>query len=240
MIQDKIVTHQITRQLSASVISTHPSTQLDQPLWAINWFDLKRAWLYDLYNKLVFNHVRKIGAFPVFKARLSKTILDNERLKRDMLLIVQYPQALSFLEMISSTLFQVKSLLRTSSVQHFQFGFMQKLNQESLKPSKLTYKGKLKYMVHICEEGHYKAIESLISHAASLEVFPHFIGQKSAILGLQKEKGKLKTLDFVLSHTLVFSGFDAEALEGLVNSGFYQEFIQSSKFNFIGIFDREI
>lgn len=237
---DKIATQNITSKLNVSVISTTADTQLDQPLWAINWFDLKRGWLYELYNWVVFNHVKKIGAYPIFKGQLSSVLVHNERLKREMLLIVKYPRAQAFLEMIAAKLFQLKSLLRTSSVKHFQFGFTQKINTEDHKPTGLQYKGKLKYLVHVCEGGNQMDIQSLLTFAAKKEVFPYFIGAKSAILGLQKSEKKLKTLDFMLSHVLVFSGFDTESLERFVHTDYYQQFMQSSKNNFIGMYERKI
>ncbi|MEP2023780.1 MAG: hypothetical protein ABJH98_03780 [Reichenbachiella sp.] len=240
MSNNKIVSQNLTKKLKGSVISAHRSTQLEDPIFAINWFNLKRIWLYELYNRLVIGQLKSIGGSPIFKGRLQKIILDNDRLRRDMLLIVKYPKAQAFLDLISSKIFQIKSLLRSSSVIHFQFGFMQKINSGSLNVTNSKYKGKLKYLVHVCENSEYENFQDLIDRAASMEVFPHFIGQKSAMLGLQKKDGKLRTLDFVLSHVLVFSGFDTDALEGFTRSAFYQEFVQTNKNNFIGIYDRKI
>lgn len=240
MNQDKIITQKITTKIDASIICATAGTRLDQSLWAINWFDLRRAWLYDLYNKVVFNHVRQIGAYPIFKGELSKIIHNDERLRREMLLIVKYPNAQSFLSMIAQKAFKIKSVLRTSSVRHFQFGFMQKLNQEETRPTSLKYDGKLKYLVHVLEGNTSIDTQSLIEFAANQEVFPHFIGEKSAMLGTQRNGGKLRTMDFMLNHVLIFSGFDSETLEAFIQTDFYQQFIQSQKFNFIGLYDRKI
>lgn len=240
MNQDKIVTQELGTKLKASIISAHPEARLDQPLWAINWFDLKRAWLYELYNQIVISHVRNIGAYPIFKGKLCKVILENERLKRDMLLIVKYPKASAFLALIANKLFQVKSILRTSSVKHFQLGFMEKLNSEDQKPSHSKYTGKLKYLVHVCEGGTKSDIQSLLDFAASLEVFPYFIGSKSALIGIQKEDKKLKTFDFILNHVLVFSSYDNEGLESFVETDLYQQFIHNNKSNFAGLYERKI
>jgi len=236
----RIITKKITSQVNASVISTNANTQLGQSLWAINWFDLKRGWLYEWYNRLAFSHVKSVGARPVFKGKLIRTIIDNERLRREMLLIVNYPKASAFLDMIASKLFQIKSLIRTSSVAHFQFGFMQKISPGEPKMTKLKYEGKLKYLVHVCEDAASIDIKSLIEYAATMEVYPHFFGQKSAIVGFQKRRGNLKTLDFILSHVLVFSGFDYEALEAFTHTTHYQKIIQSSKSHFVGLYDRKI
>lgn len=240
MSQDKIVTSQITKKISASVLSATADAQLDQPQWAINWFDLKKGWLYHIYNRLAFPHVQKIGAYPIFKGQLTKVLVSNERLQRDMLLVVKYPKAQSLLDMLSVKLFQVKSLLRTASVKHFQFGFMKQQNQEVQTRPELTYKGKLKFLVHVSEDGDARQIKQLIDYASSKEVFPYFLGSKSAIIGLQKGNGRMKTIDFILSHVLIFSSFDNESLEAFVNSDPYQELLQKSGSNFSGIYKRKI
>ncbi|MEO9802884.1 MAG: hypothetical protein ABJF04_06535 [Reichenbachiella sp.] len=238
---DKIISKKIAANLTASVISADPSTDLEQQLWAINWFDLKRKWVYDLYNQLVFSHVKKIGATPIFKGQLKRSLIDSERLRRDMLLIVQYPKGIAFLNMISSKLFQLKGLLRASSVRHFQFGFMQRKSPvQDHQVAGTIYQGKLRYLVHVCEGSQAADFQSLIDFAASQDVFPHFVGNKSAMLGLQKSNSGLKTLDFMLNHVLVFSGFDDESLELFVQSGPYQEFLASKTNNYVGLFDRKI
>lgn len=241
MSNDKIITQKITNNLTASVISADRRTDLEQQLWAINWFDLRRKWMYELYNRLAFGHVIKIEGVPIFKGQLKKSLIDSERLRRDILLIVRYPKSTAFLRMISSKLFQLKGLLRTYSVRHFQFGFMQcEYPNQDNQANSTSYRGKLKYLVHTYEGGRTIDFQSLIDFATSQEVFPHFVGYKSAMLGLQKDGSGLKTLDFMLSHVLVFSGFDDETLEAFVQSGPYQDFLNENANNFIGLYDRKI
>ncbi|MEO9964905.1 MAG: hypothetical protein ABJF11_03900 [Reichenbachiella sp.] len=240
---EKIITKRIGHQLDASVLSTTPDTKLVDSLWAINWFDLRRKWMYSLYNMLVVGHVQKIGAKPIFKGELQRPIHNSERLRRDMLLIVRYPKASAFLEMISSYFFQVKGMLRSSAVEHFQFGFMsnQRLSSDEQDEAFPTaYKGKLKYLVQVCEGSDAIDLDALIEAAKSREIFPHFIGKKSAILGLKKNEASLKTLDFILSHVLVLGGFDDEALESFAQSAEYQKFFNSSSESFCGLYERTI
>lgn len=197
--------------------------------------------MYNLYNRLAFNHVFQIGGQPMFKGILDRQLLDNIRLRRDMLLIVKYPKADAFLQMISSKLFQFKSLLRSASVRHFQFGFMQ--GNYSEKPesrTSMSYTGNLKYLVHICEGHTTFDFDPLIKQAAALDVFPHFIGKKSAMLGLQRGSSRLKTIDFKPSYVLVWSGFDNDNLEQLVQTSFYQEFFGPETDNYAGIYHRKI
>ncbi|WP_420583170.1 hypothetical protein [Reichenbachiella sp.] len=240
MSHKKIISAEIANKTTASIICTNSDTQLDQPLWAINWFDLKRGWLYELYNRLAFQHVKGVGAYPIFKGQLEKVLLSNERLQRDMLLVVRYPKAQSLLDMLSVKLFQLKSLLRNAAVRHFQFGFMKQGNQPKEEPPSLKYMGKLKFMVHVCENEDHRQIDQLVAYANSNEVFPYFIGSKSAIMGLQQGKGRIRTIDFILSHVLIFSAFDDETLEAFVNSAPYQQLIQKSESSFSGIYRRKI
>lgn len=241
MKSDKILTKTISSGIQASVISATADANLNNTLWAVNWFDLRRSWMYALYNKLAYSHVKKNGGLPVFKGSLTQSILDNERLRRDMLLIVSYPQAASFLQMISYKVFQIKGWLRSSAVRHFQFGFMHRLypsrNDEAVAGA---YKGNLKYLVHVCEGADIKDFSPLVALAETFDIYPHFIGSKSAIFGLQKKQSGLKTLDFMLSHTLVFSGFDRDTLEDFVATDFYQDFFSGSKQNYTGLYHRII
>lgn len=197
--------------------------------------------MYNLYNKLVINHVLGVGAIPIFKGEHIRPLIDNERLRRDMLLVVRYPKAEAFLKLISTKIFQFKGLLRSSAVRHFQFGFMHWLAPKKETPAyEGKYQGKLKYLVHVCEGGQLNDLEILIRAAASFEVYPHFVGKKTAIMGLQKGKGNLKTLDFVLSHTFIFSGFENENLEAFARSEPYQEYFNSCTNNFAGLYRRMI
>lgn len=238
MTPEKIITAKFNAQVSASVISANPTTDLTNTLWAVNWFDLKKPWLYEWYSQLAFGQLRRNGAAPVFKGKLASTLLDNDRLRRTMLLIVQHRHAHGFLDILSSNLFRLKSKLRNASIRHFQFGFMQKENIEDIVPTADHYDGRLKYLVHVCENKPETNLQTIIDLAARHEVFPHFMGQRSALLGFQKGRGQLKTMDFMLSHVLVLSGFDEHTLKSLVQSDDYQSFIQSSTSNFIGIYDR--
>ncbi|UXX77977.1 hypothetical protein N7E81_11455 [Reichenbachiella carrageenanivorans] len=240
MTPDKIITVKYTAQVSASIISANPTTDLSNPMWAINWFDLRKPWLYERYNQLAFGQLRQHGASPVFKGKLTSTLLKNDRLRRDMLLIVQHRNAQGFLDLLASPFFQLKSKLRNASIKYFQFGFMQKENEEDIVPHSLRYTGRLKYLVHVCESRQELDLQSLLALAASFEIFPHFIGHRSALLGFQKGRGQLKTMDFILSHVFVFSGFDEHAIHAFVYSDEYQKFTQTCSSNFIGIYNRLI
>ena len=53
-------TAQATKNLEISIISAGPDYSLEDPIWAINWFDVKSKRLYDFYNILAFPHVKKL------------------------------------------------------------------------------------------------------------------------------------------------------------------------------------
>ena len=95
----------------------------DEPVYAINWFNTRSALVYDFYNFLAVRSVRKIGGGPFIKCKLEKTLIDDDTLRRDVLLIVKYPSLVNFRRMLESTMFQLVSLLRTAAVSDFTFGF---------------------------------------------------------------------------------------------------------------------
>lgn len=232
------ITARLSSSLELSIIATGPGHNLEDPLWAINWFDLKRGWLYDLYNKLAVRHVLRVGGRPVLKAQLTKRIVGTEEDTRHMLLIVRYPSAGQFLKMVQSKIFQLKSILRVNAVRNFTFGFMTSLDEPKVMASREDgYKGKLIYLVHHFRRengGVYE--ESLKNLATSLDVFTIFMGTKCALIGRKRNNGKLRTAPFLMDGLVVFAAFEESQCEALVDSSEYQDFANGNKSNFIGWF----
>ena len=94
---------------------------LQNPLFAINWFDTRAAPIYHLYNFLAGPRAFKVGAKALFKGQHKDTIYGNPDLKRNFLLIVNYPSANNFLDLASDKIFQIFSVLRIGAVKQFSF-----------------------------------------------------------------------------------------------------------------------
>jgi hypothetical protein len=139
----------ISNDREISIISISPKYNLIDPIWAINWFNLKNKRLYDFYNYLALPHLLFINAKPLFKGRLIRRIEGNDSDEREMLLIVDYPSPGSFLKMVKSKVFQFKGILRILAVKDVTFGFMKRQDDDGkneITPSK--YESSLVYLVH--------------------------------------------------------------------------------------------
>lgn len=231
---------QVTKDLEVSIISAGPGYGLNDPVWAINWFDVKSKWLYDFYNLLVIRHVINVGGRPHFKGKLVKRLIGESEYEREVLLIVNYPQPTSFLNMLMNKKFQLKSIIREMAVKDFTFGFMKRVDDGEPPKVRGKYDGKLIYLVHHFKNNH-KLIDtpSIKEFAASRDIFTHFSGVKSALVGRKKSKGKLKTAPFLMDSMLIFGAFEVSQFDDFISSSFYQDFISQNQNNYIGLFKRE-
>ena len=228
----------ISNHTEVSIMSVGPEFDLNKTIWAINWFDLKYGWLYDFYNKLALPHVKKVGGIPLLKASLIEKLEGSPEDKRQMLLIVSYPNAPGFIEMLQSKVFQLKSILRISAVDKFTFGFMQRFDKAD-KTNDVHYKGHLKYLVH-----HYKGEitkeqqSKLPSLAREYDVFTKFIGIKSALIGTKKGNDKLRTAPFMMDGMMVFAAFERRQFDQLLQDPRYRKVVEGTKSNFLGIYKK--
>lgn len=236
------LTEPVSGGLNISVISTGPEYSLSDPIWAINWFDVKSKSLYDFYNSIAVSHVKSVKGIPFFKGHLIRRIEGQDVDERELLLIVYYPSPESFLTMIKSKVFQVKSLLRVWAVKDFTFGFMKRRDDGKMPKSSFSkYEGKLMFLVHHFKNGHigFDALK-LKDLAASYDVFTYFSGIKSHLIGRRRKNDKLKTAPFNMDGLLIFAAFEETQFEVLLNSLSYQEFIKDNQSNYIGLYSREI
>jgi len=232
---------QITKKLEIVFTSAGADYSLDDPQWAINWFDVKSKWLYDLYNKLAYPHVAKVGGKPFFKGRLIERLLGDLLDERKMLLIVNYGNAQSFLDMIGNREFQMKSLVREAAVKDFTFGFVRRTDvEESSIVKAAKYEGDKKYLVHHFKNDHQSVnIQAIKSEAESHGIRLHFSGIKSARLGGKKEGKELKNAPFLMDGILIFEADSETRFAEQINTEFYQKFIEQNDSNYLGLFDRE-
>ncbi|MFT5352847.1 MAG: hypothetical protein ACI9KE_000044 [Polyangiales bacterium] len=110
----------ITPGIRAFMESLGDESWLDEPLFAINWFRAKRPRAYELYGALAAWSVFRTGGKLLFKGAVTET-LKGDSGGRDTLLIVNYPSATSFLDLLSGRFFQLVSPLRMMAVRRFSF-----------------------------------------------------------------------------------------------------------------------
>ena len=111
---------------------------LHNPLFAINWFDTRVALVYHFYNLLAAPRVFKIGGKALFKGEYRETIYGNPDMQRKFLLIVNYPSANHFLDLVSDKVFQVFSVFRMAAVKRFSFVLDQRHHGEQLLTNRLS------------------------------------------------------------------------------------------------------
>ena len=233
---------QITKNIEVSIIGAGPSYSLEEEVWAINWFNVKSKALYDFYNTIASSHVGKVKGRAFFKGKFQKRILGDQSNERAVLLIVFYPNPNNFLDLVSDKIFQLKSIIRELAVKDFTFGFMKRLDDGEKPSGRLKkYDGKLIYLVH-----HFKNNQQPIDTnefknlAADYDVFTHFSGVKSALVGSKKANGKLRTSPFLMDGLLIFGAFETAQFDSLLENEYYQNFIESNQTNYIALFIREI
>ena len=209
---------------------------LQNPLFAINWFNTRAAPIYHLYNLLAGPRAFKAGAKALFKGKVQDTFYGNPELRRDYLLIVNYPSANHFLDLVSDKIFQVFSALRIAAVKNFSFVLHQRLHGEQLLTDKLPKSDKQGYyaVVQISDSPDAAPFAELASAVDSLakqhniEMF--FVGSAAGRVSTVTQDDKETELLAITDRTFVFSAASDAALS---------DFIVSSDFkNLIGVSDQ--
>ena len=203
--------YRINSKTTIHISGSDNQNDLDQPLYAVNWFNTKSKRLYNLYGALAFPHVKKVGGEVVFKGKINKTLSGDNSLIRESLLIVKYPSADSFLGLFSQKLFLLKSLLRVKAVKDFVFGFVKMTEgtaRSTQKPEK--YNGDKSYLVHILK-GQANEDISNTNYPEGINLF--FGGQKTAYVGRSSDNGELKNGTFFIDRILIWEGDDKDELK---------------------------
>jgi len=222
------------------IISPEPGESLETPIYAINWFNLNRPWLYNLYSKVAYPHVVKVGGKVLLKAVVTDQLVSEPVFNRTNLLIVRYPSAQAFLSMLSSKLFLLKSILRIKSVKDFIFGFTKRID-EGEEPGSLVnpYPGKSKYMVHVFTTGNKPEISQLIPSVGSisnLQVF--YYGITVARIGRRDINGTNTPGPFPVDGIIVWEAGEVSEFQQLMATPTYQEFQNSNQTNGIYLLKR--
>ena len=231
----------ITKSMTLKVKATGMLNSLEGKVWAVNWLNLKRPWLYDLYGKLAFIHVAKAGAKLFFKGNVIEKLEGEDMYDRELLLIVRYPSVDGFLNMLSNKWFQLKSILRINAIKRFVFGFVKQEggSGQALKRP-VNYEGSNCYMVHIFQTDPVyaddKTFQALID---SEQPELYFQGtQKAKVIRVQK--GKEQEGPFFIDGILIWEAADQKTLKDWANSEAYEAFKKLNQSNNLYLLDRTI
>lgn len=224
---------------TAAVISpAHAESRLDEPLYAINWFNYKSSWLYTIYSLLVLPDVKSVGGKPIIKGHVLEKWEGKDALDREVLLVVKYPSADQFLKMVGKKSFQLKSLFRIKAVKNFVFGFTRKIsdNRAAVKPGLNDH-----YLVHLFQSKHASApsadtLEKLSETGASV----YFCATKTAYLGRKRLNVALEQMPFLIDGILIMHASSADSLRKLRDHEAFRAFKEEQEVNNIYLLKRTV
>ena len=218
-----------------------PNIDLDKDLYAINWFDLKRPWLYDLYTQLAYPHVRSVGGKVHFKGMVSNKIKGPDENDRQVLLIVNYPNADSFLSLLKNKSFLYKSVLRIKSVDYFTFGFVKRMGSTAEPMNFLQeFTGEHHYLLL-----HFKSRSQPAEIIYNLEevitdnnLKPFFMGYKAALVGRLSDTKPLWTQPFLMDGIVLIESTDLSQLNAFISNKEFNQILGQNTTNNLYFLDR--
>ena len=230
------LTAKLPGELKAYIFREDNTLSEDEPIYAINWFNTKTQWVYDFYNVLAVKAVKKIGGGPFFKGKHVKTLHGDDDGRRDILLVVRYPSLHNFKTMLEDKYFQMVSLIRIAAVDRFTFGISKRADagadfQPMVKAQTRAY------VVHnYAGPNDIRAEIQSLAKDSPVDVF--FNSHIKAHIGTGKSQESCALVDCIIENVLILSGADEEDIIGFVEAAVYQDLIQQTETNFIGLYSR--
>lgn len=226
----------LTSKFKAGIVHREQLLTNNETTYAINWFNTKTRWLYDLYNFLAGGSVRKIGGVPFFKARLREKLIGDDTGRRDVLLIVQYPALMSFKNMLQSRVFQLVSILRSLAVADFTFGFSKRRDSGG-RPVKFEKSALSHYaVIHFSGSVDFAQLLKLGDSDAELQVI--FASEIAGGLATGKVGGELKDVPCIMHGIAVLQSVDQDGFTRAIESAQFETIKTQADQLFFGIYDR--
>lgn len=231
------IKRQINKQTTIHLKPVNEDVDPQSSFYAINWFDVKFSLLYNLYNKLVASRLFAVGGALHFKGRHKKRIIGEDQDKRDMLLIVYYPDVESFLSLISNKFFQLSSLLRVVSVKRFNLAFTERLDSSS-KVVSGNYDARV-YLVHTFRVSDWPdgLADKCSDLAKKYDLKVYYLGKKAITLTGEKNDD-FTHIPFIMDGIILYEGAKAGQFDNLLADMNYLKIIEGFKSNYIAEFDR--
>ena len=209
-------------------------TALAGPLFAINWFDARPAWVYHLYNLLAGSRLSKAGGRAIFKAKVVKTLGGDESLARRFLLIVRYPTAENFLHLASDRVFMVMSVLRMISVKKFSFVMHRRVEDCRSDDQRTTQHLPCVAVVHFSANDIDIAIKTLATSVAETPLQIRFSGQLAVTAATQDKDGENR-IPYVTDNTVLLMAKANSELEDYFSSSGFQQFVSHTDHFYAGL-----
>ena len=229
------IERQVTKRTNLVVQGSKQA--LDNPLFAINWFDTRAGWLYQLYNYLSAGRLYKIGGKVFFKGKVTRMIAGDALLARRYLLIVNYPSAEHFLDLAADRFFQFFSVLRIIAVKNFSFVMHQRIEGRQLMSDQhQRWAASNAYvLLHFKTDEPLADVVSTLREIASDEsIHVHFSSQQAATLAVQSGSDPIQSVPFVTQNVVIIEASQASELAELVDGKKFRQLTSSFQGFFAG------
>jgi uncharacterized protein (DUF1330 family) len=203
-------------------------------VYAINWFNTNRLWLYNFYNLLASVSVKKVGGKAFFKGRVQEVLAGDDSLGREVLLIVHYPGTEQFIHMLENTYFKLVSMLRLLAVKQFSFGFTQRTDSGT---ETADCEQNKTYAIH-----HYRATEDLTSRLAEIIQEHHgevcYAGRISALLYSGDQQQTKEQVPCLMNGLVLLRAESHEQIKKIIAHDRYQTISRQCDSSFVAILNR--
>lgn len=209
-------------------------------VYAVNWFNLKSSFFYNLYALLASKYVRKVSGKLHFKGTLINQIEGDKEISRENLLIVSYPSPTQFLKLVSFKFFQMISVFRIIAVKQFCFGFTSRLEPALDSNNSFSFSKQQIYLVYFFQgkkRGMLDHYQNILTTAKNYQVGNYYSGLTSAKL-VRVSSGKSQAANFNMDGILLFAADSEEQLEKFVEDENFQSFRESNSNNSLFFFNR--
>ena len=215
--------------------SLDKTISLNQPVYAINWFNTRSLWLYNVYNFLGSFSVKKVAGSPFFKARVNEVLYGEEEYQRSVLLIVNYPALENFKQMAENLYFKLVSLLRIAAVKEFTFGFSRRTDAGEYDVQ--NNQNDKAYVIH-----HYRADKDIMPQLERLvhrhDVIVLFSARISALLFSGDATQPNEQIPCLMDGIVLLSADNVSQIKNAVADDNYQQVIQQTQCSFIAALER--
>ena len=225
------VTREITGSLRAEIIGN--SDDISGPLFAINWFDTRLAFVYHFYNLLAAQRVFRIGGKVFFKGKCQQTTGGDSEMARQFLLIVNYPSGTRFMDLLADRIFQLMSVFRIMAVKRFSFVFHKRREiHQTPEPGQSFDSSDCYAVLHLPKptagtfEDRLSELDSIATSHQS-EIF--FAGSVAGQVVLtKKSSGEEDPMPFITDGTILLKTSNQQVMATLFESAEMQEFLTAA------------
>ncbi len=228
----------VTKTTSLSITGSQQGIDLGSNIWAVNWFNPKRRWLYNLYTTLAGPLVIKVGGRLWHKSTFLEKLAGKDDDGRNMLLIVEYPTASNFMDLVGIKFFQLISILRILAVEDFIFGFTKRVAVPGLTKNRQA-KGAPCLIHHFRSKKNFSGgFNSLASFASDKGINLIYAGTKVATLSRTIVDKGVMEVPFFMDGIIVFESDNIASLKTFFGSETYRDFTSKTENSYAAIFEK--